>query len=87
MALNFVLENYFKDVLSFWWIRTLTFVIRFWIVGFFHLIFFYGLFRLNRLLLPMILGRYTLTFSSLLRKWKKLKSSIYYAWNFTFIYL
>ena len=33
---------------------------RFKVAGFFHLIsiFFYGLFRLNRLLLLMILGRY-----------------------------
>ena len=29
MALNFVLENYFKDVFCFWWIRALTLVIRF----------------------------------------------------------
>ena len=39
---------------------------RFKVAGFFHLIsiFFYGLFRLNRLLLLMILGRYKYGISS-----------------------
>ena len=41
-----------------WWIRVQTFVMRFQVASFFYLIFFYRLFRLNRLLLLMILGRY-----------------------------
>ena len=71
MALNFVLENYFKDVLSLvdqssdicdkildcWF---LSFNIYIYI---FIYLFIYGLFRLNRLLLPMILGCYTRSYS------------------------
>ena len=57
MALNFVLENYFWDVLS---LVNLNFDICDEILDCWFLSFniFYGLFRLNRLLLLMILGRY-----------------------------
>ena len=58
MALNFVLENYFKDVLSLVDQSSdiCDKILDCWFLSF--NIFFYGLLRLNRLLLPMILGRY-----------------------------
>ena len=57
MALNIVLENYFEDVLS---LVDQSSDICDEILDCWFLLFnfFYGLFRLNRLLLLMIFGRY-----------------------------
>ena len=65
MALNMVLENYFEDVLS---LVNLSSEFCDEILGCWLLLFniFYGLFRLNRLLLFMILGRYNCGIRALL---------------------
>ena len=57
MALNFVLKNYFKDVLSLMDQSSdiCDKILDCWFLSF---NIFYGLFRLNGLLLLMILGRY-----------------------------
>ena len=73
MALNFALENYFEDVLS---LVDQSSDICDEILGCWFLlfnIFFYGLFRLNRLLLFMILGRYNYYHN----KWLQVKESQY----------
>ena len=65
MVLNFVLENYFKDILSLvdQSSNIGDKILDCWFLSF--NIFFYGLFRLNRLLLLMILGRYIYVFTCL----------------------
>ena len=57
MVLNIVLENYLR-MFCLWWIRALTFVMRFRLRLLLFNIFFYGIFRLNRHLLLMIFGCY-----------------------------
>ena len=66
MVLNFVLENYFKDILSL--VDQSSDIgdkiLDCWFLSF-NFFFFYGLFRLNRLLLLIILGRYIYVFTCL----------------------